>query len=82
MDGLKQPMLRNTLTLIFRRGAGSSIHPAAALLSEHKHVANHRAAHLGHLLVGQPNDPVDLNQPEAEGEKDSKEGGWQGFEAQ
>ena len=52
------------------------------MLSEHKHVANHPAAHLGHLLVGQPNDPVDLNQPEAEGEKDSKEGGWQGFEAQ
>ena len=52
----------------------SSIHVPAYLVPEHKHVAGHRARRLVHLVVGQPNDPVDLTQPGVEGEKAAKGG--------
>ena len=52
----------------------SAIPVPAYLVPGHKHVAGHRACRLVHLVVGQPNDPVDLTQPEAGGEKDAKGG--------
>ena len=43
------------------------IHVAAYLVPGHKRVDDHRSAgYLGHQAVGQPDDPVDLSQPEAE----------------
>ena len=66
---------RKALTLIFRARHQLVVDPAVHLLPGHKHVADHSVRRLGRLVVGQPNDPVDLtHQPGAEGDKDAKGG--------